>query len=207
MNMTDAEGNFMLDSNLGAGDYTVMAYSGILISGPQSVHLDAGEEKSGILLTMTAKSATIEGTVTDSKGAPLEDATVSATFQIYLFTTATTDEKGEYSLSTWFIGKDTDDVQVTASKKGYLEATRTITVEAGGKYTLNFQLQQKPWGTVKGRIVGGIREEKCRAIAEPFIHKHPDWGLNNNNRIPESLQVWKGLGLHLVWRCCLFRTH
>ncbi len=161
MNMTDAEGNFMLDSNLGAGDYTVMAYSGILISEPQSVHLDAGEEKSGILLTMTAKSATIEGTVTDNKGAPLEDVTVSATFQIYLFTTATTDEKGEYSLSTWFIENDTDDVQVTASKKGYFGATRTITVEAGGKYTLNFQLQQKPWGTVKGRIVGEFAKKNA----------------------------------------------
>ncbi|MBO3804186.1 MAG: carboxypeptidase regulatory-like domain-containing protein [Candidatus Brockarchaeota archaeon] len=154
INATDSEGNFVLESNLGAGDYAVTALRGMLMSEPESVHLDAGEEVSGLVLTMLGKSATIVGTVTDDKGAPLEDATVSATFQVFLFTSASTDEKGKYNFSTWFIGMDTDDVRVTASKKGYEDATKSITVEAGGTYTLDFQLKPKPWGTVKGRVVG-----------------------------------------------------
>ncbi|MGQ9513895.1 MAG: carboxypeptidase regulatory-like domain-containing protein [Thermoproteota archaeon] len=171
INVTDAEGNFMFDSNLGPGEYTITANKGILTSEPKIVQLESGGEVSGIVLTIDANIATIIGTVTDDQRKPLEDATVSA--QVFFSTSVSTDESGKYNLPTWFMGSETDEVQVTASKKGYEAVSRSITVEAGGTYTLDFQLLPRPWGTVKGRVMSIVTKKVAElsiSLSSPSTH-------------------------------------
>jgi hypothetical protein len=165
-NKSDVAGKFILESNLGTGDYALMATAGRIFSLPVEVHVDAGQEVSGITITLSGvgvSQAIIEGTITDDKGKALVDAEAETVSGVSSDSNTFTDENGKYALTVYLPeGQTSTDVQVMGLKKGYENATNTVHVEAGKKYTLGFQLAPKDWGTLKGRIVAMISKSPAQ---------------------------------------------
>jgi uncharacterized protein YfaP (DUF2135 family) len=93
------------------------------------------------------QTGTLTGQVTDaSNAAPIAGAlvTVQTTGQ-----NATTNGTGHYTINNVPVGSH----NVTASATGYLSATQSTTVPAGGTTTLNFALSPAPTGTGEIRAV------------------------------------------------------
>ena len=157
---TDSSGNFVMDTNLGAGDYMVSAFIEDAFSMPQDVSLEAGGEVSGVLIILEGigvAQATVTGVVTDNEAKPLEDAVVSTTSGTSSISSESTDEGGRYSLVVYLpVGQTSADVELTASKEAYESDENMVHVESGGTYTSNFQLTPEPWGTIRGRVVGMV---------------------------------------------------
>lgn len=155
---TDEDGNFFINTNLGAGDYIVSAFIEDAFSMPQNVQLETGDEVSGVLIILEGAgvaSATVTGVVTDDKSKPLEDAVVSTTSGTSSISSESTDGDGRYSLVVYLpAGQTSSDIVLTASKKAYEGAENTVHVGSEGTFTSNFQLAPKPWGTIKGRVMG-----------------------------------------------------
>jgi len=157
----DLSGNFVLASNLGAGDYSLMAYAGNVFSFlPVNVHVDAGQEVSGITITLSgvgASQAIVAGTITDSNGKALADAEAATVSGASSPSSAFADENGKYTLTVYLPeGETSADVGVMGLMKGYNSVTKTVHLEAGQKYTLDFQLTPMAWGTLKGRVMSMI---------------------------------------------------
>jgi protocatechuate 3,4-dioxygenase beta subunit len=160
-NRSDVSGNFMLESNLGTGDYMLMATAGHVFSLPvEAGHIDAGQEVSGITITLSGvgvSQAIIAGTITDDNGKALVDAEVETVSGVSSPSSASADESGKYTLTVYLPeGATSADVQVMGLCKGYNSVTDTVHVEAGNKYTQNFQLSTMAWGTLKGRVVSMV---------------------------------------------------
>jgi len=158
---SDVSGNFVLGSNLGAGDYSLMAYAGNVFSFlPVNVHIDAGQEVSGITITLLGvgvSQAIVAGTITDDNGKALADAEAETVSGVSSPSSAFADENGKYTLTAYLPeGQTSADIQVMGLMKGYNSVTKTVHVEAGNKYTLDFQLPPMTWGTLKGRIMSMI---------------------------------------------------
>jgi len=158
---SDMSGNFVLGSNLGAGDYILMASAGRVFSFlPVNVHVDAGEEVSGITITLSGigiSQAIVAGTVTDNNGKALADAEVETVSGVSSPSSVFTDENGKYTLTVYLPeGEDSADVQVMGLMKGYNSVTKTLHVEAENNYALDYQLTPMAWGTLKGRTMAMI---------------------------------------------------
>lgn len=102
---SDVSGNFVLGSNLGAGDYSLTASAGHVFSfHPVNVHVDAGEEVSGITITLSGvevSQAIIAGTITDNSGKALVDAEALTTSGVSSPSSAFADENGKYMLTVY----------------------------------------------------------------------------------------------------------
>ena len=150
---TDINGNFRIDSGLGTGDYFVIASKGSAYTmQPAQVHVIAGQETKNVVIKIKGDvivQAVVEGKVTDDQGRPLAGAEVSGGGN-----TTVTDANGNYVLIVSIIGKTSSEVEITASKRGYKDQTKKVNVSAGGTYTLDFQLEALPSGTLKGRVLG-----------------------------------------------------
>ncbi|MFP3951391.1 MAG: collagen binding domain-containing protein [Candidatus Bathyarchaeia archaeon] len=157
---TDVDGSFTMDSGLGTGDYNVMAAAEGSFTMPTQVHVEAGKETGDtklVLQTIGSPEAVVEGTVKDEDGNPLGDVTIEA-----YGSSTSTNEEGGYNLTvTLPSGEESLEAEVTASARGYEEQTKTKTVEAGSKYTVDFILERVPSGILKGRILAkGAAAEK-----------------------------------------------
>ena len=159
---TDINGNFRIDSGLGTGDYIVVASKGTAFTmQPVQVHVEAGKEKKNVIVKIKGNvvvQAVIKGKVTDKQGKPLAGAEVSGGGN-----TTVTDADGNYMLVVTLYGKSSSEMEITALKRGYKKQVKKIKVEAGGTYTLDFQLEALPSGILKGRVLGVSAVAKKKA--------------------------------------------
>ena len=103
--MTTAEGRFSI-AGISAGPYVATAerVGFVAPSGTPALMLPPGESKTDVKLVIVPTGA-VTGQVTDSEGAPVEGATVSAERQGLTIATAGTDDKGEYRIGGLAPGK------------------------------------------------------------------------------------------------------
>jgi len=149
---TDLNGNFRIESGLGTGQYMIIAMKGNAFNKmPVQAKVVAGQETKNVVITIQGSpvfEAIIKGKVTDNKGKPLRNVKVSC-----LGASDSTDSNGLYELKISFTQSPTN-VEVKASLKGYKEATKSVKVEAGKIYNVDLKLEPKPWGILKGRVLG-----------------------------------------------------
>lgn len=115
---TNSAGQYQITTNLGTGTYTVEASYETSSNTATGVSVTQGQTTSSINIQLTiAPSGTITGKVTDSKGNPIDGASVAAE-NIATFTSnsATTDSSGDYTIST---GLSTGTYNVTAQADEY----------------------------------------------------------------------------------------
>ena len=157
---TNATGYYRMANGLGTGTYTVMAISGMNFNQTTGVNVVAGQETSGVDMTLTvtppAASGIIMGTITDtSSGKPIANATVSASGSGGSGS-AETDGNGNYAIST---GLGTGTYTVTATAHGYTNQNKTNVSVTVNQVTsnVNFQLSLIPpaqSGTITGTVIG-----------------------------------------------------
>jgi hypothetical protein len=157
---TDAAGYYSITAGLANGNYTVTAtYPGATANPLTNVSVVEGQETSNINFMMIPSPITsgiINGTVTDSNGAPIANSLVTAEGQtLFSNQSAQPDSSGNYIIST---GLPNDTYSVTASAPGYLPSSQTVTVTVGNVSQADFTLTTIPpdqSGTISGTVTGG----------------------------------------------------
>ena len=135
---------------------TKAGYFGAMISG---LSLTADETTVTQNITMTPASA-VSGTVRDSNGAAVADATVTLTRSSGVFGayTAMTDAAGAFTVSVYdlssYNGTAVADYSVSVSKSGYITKTSVVSITADASaLTANYTLASA--GTITGTIKTG----------------------------------------------------
>jgi hypothetical protein len=156
---TDFDGNYLIDSGLAAGSYTVTAMFQSVYAVATNVSVVVGQETAGvnleIMVSPPAPSGRINGVVTDADGNPVVGAEI-AVYGYSGYGNAITDEKGKYVISK---GLGSGNYTVTASAKGLISQNKTdVNVIVGeGTGGVNFQLTwipQEESGTISGFVLG-----------------------------------------------------
>lgn len=161
---TGLDGSYRIESGLGAGNFTVTAFSGTSFDQVQNVIVSAGHETPNVDLTLnvTAQpSGAISGIVTDANNNPIAGATISAGSG-----QDTSDSNGAYMISS---GIPTGTYTVTASAPGYQQQDRASISVTSGSTTpgINFKLVKNPVAQ-SGRISGTVTGED-----NPLTNKQP----------------------------------
>lgn len=160
------------------GSYTIYAtkpgYFGAMISGAS---LTADETTVTQNIAMTAAS-TVTGTVLDSSGAAVADATVTLTRSggIYGVYTATTNASGVFTVSVYdltnYNGTAVADYTVSVSKSGYITKTGAVTISSdgsaltGNNYTL----------TAAGVITGTVKTSAGAELSGVLVTADDSFG-------------------------------
>ena len=143
--ITNSNGSYTLSVPLGSYSVTATAtgYQSVI---QQGVSVAAGV--STALNFVLQQTGTISGTVTNSAGSVIANATVSYSGGS---TTATTNSSGSYTLR---VASGT--YSVTATAAGYLSSTQqNVTVATGGTTTVNFSLVPST-GTISGTVINTV---------------------------------------------------
>ena len=143
--ITNSSGSYTLTVPLGSYSVTATAtgYQSVI---QQGVSVAAGV--STALNFVLRQTGTISGTVTNSAGTVIANATISYSGGS---TTATTNSSGSYTLS---VASGT--YSVTAVAAGYLSSTQqNVTVATGGTTTVNFSLVPST-GTISGTVINTV---------------------------------------------------
>ncbi|MGM7702003.1 carboxypeptidase regulatory-like domain-containing protein [Pseudalkalibacillus sp. Hm43] len=143
---TNANGEYSL-TGISPGNYTIEYSKVDYITNIQNVTINAGEiTRKDVFLTELPGS--ISGTVTNSGGGAINNATVRLLDTAgNVVATTTTNAAGNYSFPSVTPGQYT--LSVTATN--FQSATQGVTVTANDASTVNFVLQPNP-GTVQGQV-------------------------------------------------------
>ncbi len=148
----DASGNFSL-SSMDAGSYTISVSSTGYGTRTYTVTIIAGTATNlgSIALVMNATTGTVQGKVTDaSNGAPIAGAAITVTGSTTW--TAVTSADGTYKITGIAPGA----ITISADKTGYITASGTSTVTAGGSVLFSPALSTTPpvetTGVLKGTV-------------------------------------------------------
>jgi protocatechuate 3,4-dioxygenase beta subunit len=156
---SDASGYYTI-SGLVSGSYQVSASKSGYQSQTKSATLVAGGSATVNFQLQQQPVGSITGRVTASvSGGGISGASVSCSGAGS--GSATSDASGYYTISSLTPGSYT----VSASKSGYQSQTKSAIVPAGGSATVNFQLQQQPVGSIKGRVT----DVAGRGISKAFV--------------------------------------
>ena len=142
---TDSEGKFTI-SNAYSGTYSLTLsktdYAIITKTGVQSI---AGQETNTGVFTFSSDYGTIEGTVTDSKGNPIENSIVKIG-DITVFT----NNEGKFSKTGIPVGSH----QVTISQNGYTSQTlaQQIAIESSKTVNIGTIKLSSLYGTISGTV-------------------------------------------------------
>lgn len=101
---------------------------------------------------LVVRGGILEGTVSDSLGAPIQAAKVTAASADRTYRT-TTKSDGSFKLRVV-----AGDYTVSASAFGYLTASQPGLVAEGGATIVNFSLADAPWWTISGTVTAGSGE-------------------------------------------------
>ncbi|PCR90931.1 carboxypeptidase regulatory-like domain-containing protein [Natrinema ejinorense] len=111
----------------------------------------------------TPTVGTLEGTVTDTDGEPVVNATVSVGDE-----QTTTDDNGSYALEL-----ESGEYALTVSAEGYEDATQNVTVEANSNVTVDVSLKEDDGGSEPtpsvGTVAGTVTDEDGEPIANATI--------------------------------------
>lgn len=158
---TDATGYYRIATGLGTGTYTVFAMYGMSFDQVTNVNVVAGAETRNIDLELAVSppppSGIISGRVTDTNGAPIGSALVTAQGSAGSGS-AYTDANGNYVISS---GLGTGTYTVYASATGYLPKSVSgvsVTVDQVTS-NINFQLSIIP-PEQSGRISGTVQGDE-----------------------------------------------
>ncbi len=159
---TDADGNFRIGSDLGAGTYTVIATYDSGQAVQQNIKVIQGQETKGVDFTLTvAPSGSISGRITEMDGSPVAYASVTAMGPTGSGTTQT-DANGNYVISK---GLGTGTYTVSVDAAGYASKNVTNVGAVVGQVTrnVNLKLTKIPSGQ-SGKISGIVEGEPGSTI-------------------------------------------
>ncbi len=150
--LSDANGNYVIGTNLRTGVYDVTASfaSGYLSKNLTGVTVAAGSTTNGINFAL-ARSAAVSGFVRDSfSQSPLADIFIEAhTSDDIPVAFSRTDATGAYSLST-DLATGTYDVTVLYAENHVSKTIPNVVVTSGSQYTVNILLD--PSGIMSGTV-------------------------------------------------------
>ena len=147
---TDSNGNYLINSNLGTGTYTVSVSYRSATNQATGVSVAAGATTSGVNIALTIPATgSITGTVTSTHGGGIPYANVDAV-GTSTYVGGLTDSSGNYNLTDVAPGVYT----VTASGTGYTSSSQyPVTVTANVVTSgVNLQLAPKPTGIISGQV-------------------------------------------------------
>ena len=133
----NANGEYVISDSIATGDYTAIASKAGYSTDNKSVTITAGVNTINFSLTQLNEVGSLKGKVTDSIG-NIVGAKVSLTVGAKVYS-AITDTVGEYTINDIPTGT----YAVTASKTGYVSASKNVTI-AKGTNTANFTLTKEP---------------------------------------------------------------
>jgi hypothetical protein len=166
--MTDAAGSYVIDSGLGTGDYLVMASSDGTFGGyggfpPTDLAVVAGETTSDIDITITlnpSPAGSISGTVADTEGQPIVDATVAASGPDS--GSAASDANGDYTIYGLAPGTYT----VEASAPGFQSQDLSDVAVVAYEDTPNTNFQLTPLPPEQSGVLTGVVTGQANPIPE-----------------------------------------
>jgi hypothetical protein len=145
----DTHGRWAIDSLSTPGTYTVTFTSHGFGTEVMQVHLDAGEERSGLNIGLTNDVGSISGTVTAGGAVRGGVTLVAAAGDEEITTTSLTEgDTGTFTFPQMALGAT---YTVTASADGYVTQTRSVTVD-GNTTGVDFALI-KATASIVGRVV------------------------------------------------------
>ncbi len=157
--LTDANGNYIIATNLATGTYNVTAFfpEGYVTGTVSGVGVTEGMETSGINLSLEY-SGVLSGVVTALDGTPLVNATVMVSSQngVY-FGFATTDVSGNYRISSG-LGTGTYDA-FALYELGFAQVTDISVVAGEETSNVNFVIDVPP-PTPSGGISGIVTDNQ-----------------------------------------------
>ncbi|WP_226005885.1 carboxypeptidase regulatory-like domain-containing protein [Natrinema salinisoli] len=143
---TGENGSYAVD--IEPGEYTLEISAEGYQDASEDVTVEAGGTTTAdVTLEPVPTDGTLEGTVTDTDGEPIADATVSAGDL-----ETTTDENGTYSLQL-----EAGDYTLEVSAEGYEDASEDVTVEVESTTTADVTLEERP-GSVEGTVTDAAGE-------------------------------------------------
>jgi|GEM_PF-2656394 len=162
--ITDINGWYNLSTNLGEGNYKIIAHAEGYISNQSSVNLVAG---SGIRHDISLRcSAILTGIVRSNGSAYIAGALVSAMDNKGNVYSNITNENGVYLINTEL---DTGIYTITASAPGHIvEHFRGISLTAGTTLTFNVYLNRS------GILTGRVTDEELNPIPNATVEAHND---------------------------------
>lgn len=105
----------------------------------ESITLGAGEIKDmGTIILEGENNSKIGGYVVNVKGRPIKSVRVSLKSETFIYRTLT-DEDGYFE----FEDLDADTYSITAKKKGYKQARKTVTLENGAEKEVKIKMKKK----------------------------------------------------------------
>ncbi|MDF9745116.1 carboxypeptidase regulatory-like domain-containing protein [Natrinema salsiterrestre] len=150
---TDENGTYTLE--LEPGEYTLDVSADGYETVSEDVTVDADATTTADV-TLEAVDGTLEGTVTDTDGDAIADATVTVGDQ-----ETTTDENGSYSLDL-----EPGEYTLAVSAEGYEDASRTVSVEADATRTADVTLEPVP---TDGTLEGTVSDTEGEPIADATV--------------------------------------
>jgi ABC-type Fe3+ transport system substrate-binding protein len=136
-------------------------------------------------------TATVSGTVTDDSGDPVEEALVRIGD-----VSTTTDSNGEYSLE---VSEGT--YYVEASKKGYSQGIKSVTVTESTDYEADFSLRVLSTGAGEGKTIRVVTRHGAdiMLVADDLFLKS-DFAIENNIKDIEWLPIADSLWIETITR-------
>lgn len=158
--ITNTNGEYSL-TGIALGTYTIEYSKVDYITNIQSVTINAGEiTRKDVFLTELPGS--INGTVTDSGGGAINNATVLLLdIAGMIVDDTTTDASGNYS----FPSVEPSQYSITVTATNFQSATEGVRVEANNPSTVNFILEPNP-GSVQGTVTDSTGDPIAGALVE-----------------------------------------
>ncbi|MGM7702002.1 carboxypeptidase regulatory-like domain-containing protein [Pseudalkalibacillus sp. Hm43] len=157
---TNANGEYSL-TEITPGSYTIEFSKVNYITKIQTITINAGEiTRRDVFLTKVPGS--INGTVTESGGGAINNATVLLSDTAgNVVDDTTTDASGNYSFPSVKPGQ----YSITVTATNFQSASEGVTVEANSASTVNFVLEPNP-GTVQGKVTNSDGDPIVGALVE-----------------------------------------
>ncbi|WP_175480088.1 carboxypeptidase-like regulatory domain-containing protein [Natrinema salaciae] len=152
---TDENGSYAIE--LEPGEHTLAVSAAGYEDASRTVTVEADAATTAdVVLEPEPTTGTVEGTVTDTDGEPIADATVTVGDQ-----QTTTDEDGSYALEL-----EAGEYTLAVSADGYEDASEDVAVDAGATATVDVTLQQEDDEIDADVVVDATVDDETVAVGE-----------------------------------------